>query len=172
MEFSQDTNGAYHRVLVVADWTTDPGAVVAALVERHAPLESEFVLVVPAWLHGLDWIGDPAASVPCAERQLAAIVRVAQSIGLTLHAASVGDPDPAAAICDALDDWPAAEVVLCTRTRRASVPHPFDMAHRVRRAAGLPVSVVGLGASEARRTRDAWLPRRTGHCALEQPHPV
>src|ERR671910_568038 len=145
MEFSQDTNGAYHRVLVVADWTTDPGAVVAALVERHAPLESEFVLVVPAWLHGLDWIGDPAASVPCAERQLAAIVRVAQSIGLTLHAASVGDPDPAAAICDALDDWPAA---------------------------GLPVSVVGLGASEARRTRDAWLPRRTGHCALEQPHPV
>jgi hypothetical protein len=172
MEFSQRTNDAHNRVLVVADWTTDPEAVVSAVVERHSPPESEFALLVPAWLHGLDWVGDPFASVPCAQRQLAAIGRVAQSIGLAFHAASVGDPDPAAAICDALDDWPATEVVLCRRTRRASVAHPFDMPHRVRRAAGLPVSVVRLAASEARRTRGAWLPRRTGHCALEQPHPA
>jgi hypothetical protein len=35
--------------------------------DDHAPT---FGVLVPAWLHGLAWAGDPAASVPCAERQL------------------------------------------------------------------------------------------------------
>jgi hypothetical protein len=48
---------------------------------------------VPAWLHGLDWASDPAASVPCAQRQLTNISRLVRAADLSFDAASVGDPD-------------------------------------------------------------------------------
>jgi hypothetical protein len=171
MDLNRRTDVTSGRVLVVADWTTDAEAVVAACVELRERSGGDFALLVPAWLHGLDWVGDPAASIPCAHRQLTAIRRVCDSAGFTFHAASVGDPDPVAAICDALDDWPAEELLLCIRSRRAAVAHPLDLAHRARRATGLPVSLVRLG-STARPAGDTSLPRRTGHCALDQPHPA
>jgi hypothetical protein len=170
MELNRRSDVTGGRVLVVADWTTDAEAVVASCVERRERSGGDFALLVPAWLHGLDWVGDPAASLPCAHRQLTAIGRVAGSAGFTFHVASVGDPDPVAAICDALDDWPAEELLLCTRSRRAAVSHPLDLAHRARRATGLPVSPVRLGATTARRGH-TWLPFHTGHCALDLPHP-
>jgi hypothetical protein len=160
------------RLLVVVDWTTDPEAVVAACVERQRLSGADLGLLVPAWLHGLDWVGDPAASIPCAHRQLATLAHLADSVGIAFHAAGVGDPDPVAAICDALDEWPADELLLCTRGRRAAVSHPLDLAHRVRRATRLPVSLVRLGARRPRRFGRTWPPLRTGHCALEQPHPA
>jgi hypothetical protein len=55
-------------MLVVADWAVDPRKVVATCAARGRG--SVLHLVVPAWLHGLDWAGDPFASVPCARRQL------------------------------------------------------------------------------------------------------
>jgi hypothetical protein len=171
MELNRGSDAGPGRVLVVADWTTDPEAIVAACLERHERSGEDFALLVPAWLHGLDWVGDPAASVPCAQRQLNAIGRLADAAGITFHAAGVGDPDPVAAICDALHDWPAEELLLIKRSRRAAVSHPLDLAHRTRRATGLPVSLVRLG-STARPAGDTWVPRRTRHCALEQPHPA
>ena len=172
MELNRGSDARPGRVLVVADWATDPEAVVAACLVRHERSGGDLALLVPAWLHGLDWVGDPAASAPCAHRQLSAIGRLAEAAGITFHAAAVGDPDPVAAICDALNDWPADELVLFTRSRRTSVSHPSDLAHRVRRATGLSATVVRVGPSGERRTRDTWLPRRTGHCALDQPHPA
>jgi hypothetical protein len=171
MDLKRRTDVTSGRVLVVADWTTDAEAVVAACVELRERSGGDFALLVPAWLHGLDWVGDPAASLPCAHRQLTAIRRMSDSAGFTFHAASVGDPDPVAAICDALDDWPGKELLLCIRSRRAAVAHPLDLAHRARRATGLPVSLVRLG-STARPAGDTYLPRRTGHCALDQPYPA
>jgi hypothetical protein len=171
MELDQGSDVTAGRVLVVADWTADPEAIVCACVERRGDSGGDFALLVPARLHGLDWVGDPGASLPWAYRQLATIAHLADSVGFAFDAAGVGDPDPVAAICDTVDEWPADEVLLCTRGRRAAVSHPLDLAHRIRRATGLPISLVRLGAATARRG-GTWLPRRTGHCAVDQPHPA
>jgi hypothetical protein len=171
MELNRDSDATVGRVLVIADWTTDPEAVVAACVERQKLSGADFGVLVPAWLHGLDWVGDPAASLPCAYRQLATLAHLADSAGLPFHAAGVGDPDPVAAICDALNEWPADELLLCTRGRRAVVSHPLDLAHRIRRTTGLPISLIRLGATAARRG-NTWLSLRTGHCALDHPQPA
>jgi hypothetical protein len=171
MELDRGSDAAAGRVLVVADWTIDPEAVVAACIERRGLSGGKFGLLVPARLHGLDWVGDPSASIPCAYRQLATLAHLADSVGIAFDAAGVGDPDPVAAVCDALDEWPADELLLCTRARLPAVSHPLDLAHRIRRATGLPVGLARVGAANARRGY-MWLPRRTGHCALDQPHPA
>jgi len=140
------------RVLVVADWTVDPHAIVAACSARRHDAPCTFALLVPAWLHGVDWAGDPGASRPCAERQLATTRALFDAAGLVLDVAAVGDPDPIAATEDVLADWPADELLLCLRGRRLPA-HVFDLAHRARRATGLPVRRAAL-------RRD-----HRGHCA-------
>ena len=160
------------RVLVVADWRADPEAIVAACVERQERSGGDFALLVPARLHGLDWVGDPAASLPCAYRQLATLAHLADAVGFAFHAAGVGDPDPLAAICDALHEWPADELLLLTRGRRMALSHPLDLAHRASRTAGLPVSLARLRAGTVRPAGHRWLPLRSGRCAIKQPHPA
>jgi hypothetical protein len=59
MELNRGGDATTGRVLAVADWTTDPQAIVAACVERQERSGGDFALLVPAWLHGLDWVGDP-----------------------------------------------------------------------------------------------------------------
>jgi hypothetical protein len=88
--------------LVVADWKIDAEAVVTICRQRLAGASAVHV-VVPAWLHGLDWAGDPFTSVPCARRQLDRISRLCLHAGLRVISADVGDPDPLNAISDALD---------------------------------------------------------------------
>jgi len=156
------------RVLLVADWRVDPQAVVNA-IRSHSPATS-VALLVPAKLNGLDWAGDPYASVPCAQRQLDRIVELAYRAGLTFATIGVGDPEPLAAISDALADWPADRLVLIARRGRLSPLHPFDLRTRARRLTGV-ASVERLEVPPVARTdrRRAWLPVRSGHCALEQP---
>lgn len=79
-------------VLVVADWTVDPRAVVVACNRRDDRHRASFVLVVPAWLHGLDWAGEPSASVPCARSQLQILIDLCDAAGLDVGATTVGDP--------------------------------------------------------------------------------
>lgn len=74
--------------------------------------------MVPAWLHGLDWAGDPAASVPCAQRQLDKLADLSIRARLDVEVRGVGDPDVISAIGDALDGRDAAEILLFERRRR------------------------------------------------------
>ena len=85
---------AVARVLVVADWAVDPHGVLAACRRRAASGAARFAIVVPARLHGIDWIGDPYASRPCAGQQVDALVRLAGQAGIEVELAAVGDPDP------------------------------------------------------------------------------
>ena len=172
MGLNRGSHASTSRVLVVADWRADPKAIVAACVERQERSGGDFAVLVPARLHGLDWVGDPAASLPCAYRQLASLAHLADSVGFAFQAAGVGDPDPLAAICDALHEWPADELLLCTRGWRAAVSHPLDLAHRTQRMTGLPVSLAPLRATTVRPAGHRWQPLRSGRCALDRPHPA
>src|SRR3954471_13719222 len=133
------------RVLVVADWTVEATDVVAECRRRAERDPAVLVLMVPAWLHGLDWSGDPRAAVPCARRQLATLARLCLDAGLAVEIAGVGDPSPISAIGYAPADHPPASRLLCTRGRH--VPsHPLDLVHRVHRVTGLPVHRVVVRA--------------------------
>ena len=160
-----DAEPSRARVLLVSDWTFDPHAVVAAATACHEREPAALALLVPAWLHGLDWVGDPQASVPCAQRQVDVILGLAAAAGLTVCDAAVGDPDPATAIVDALERWPAAGVLLCARSRRL-LAGPLDFARRVHRLTGLPVQRVAM-ATRHSGARRSWPARRLGHCTVE-----
>ena len=159
------TTGA--RVLAVVDWTLDPSAVVDDLLRYDEHRHVALGLLVPAWLHGLDWAGDPTASVPCAQRQVDAVDRICGAAGISLGVASVGDPDPVAAITDLLYEWPAGQLLLYTPQRGVIAPPPFDLAHRVERATGLPVRRIVVRPSSSSSDRRRWL-RRSRHCTVAQ----
>jgi hypothetical protein len=145
------------RVLVVADWTVEATDVVAECRRRAERDPAVYVLMVPAWLHGLDWAGDPRVAVPGARRQVATLARLCLDAGVAVEIAGVGDPSPISAIGDALAEHSATSVLLCTRGRH--VPsHPLDLVHRVHRVTGLPVHRVAVRADRA-----------NGHCVAEQP---
>ena len=163
-----DVNAAT-RVLVVADWAVDPHGVIAACRRRAADGRTAFALVVPAWLHGLDWVGDPYAGRPCAARQLELLERLAGAAGLAVELAAVGDPDPTSAIDDARAAYAATEILICGRPRR--LDHPFSLARRVRRATGLAVRDVPIRtAAPERHGWSIW--RRGGRCAADAPQPA
>jgi hypothetical protein len=124
--------------LVVADWKIDAAAVVTICRQRLAGASAVRV-VVPAWLHGLDWAGDPFASVPCARRQLDRMSRLCLDAGLRVISAEVGDPDPLSAISDALDHRPIDQILLFARGRHVAAAYPFSVAHRAERLTGLAV---------------------------------
>jgi hypothetical protein len=133
-----------HKTLVVADWSVDAEAVVSALQRRSDQHPHEFQLLVPAWLHGLDWAGDSTASMPCAHLQAETITHLAAAAGLRFAAVGVGDPDVGAAVLDALGARRADDILLCMRPRRLSLSHPLDLAHRIERLTKLPVGRVEI----------------------------
>jgi len=156
------------RILVIADWTVDPHAVIAAC-SRHHEHDARLILTVPAWLHGLDWAGDPTARAPCAQRQLDTIAQLSIAAGLDVEVAGVGDPDPISAITDAMESHAPTEILLLTRMRRFEAPHPLDLVYRAHRNTGLPVQRMSLPAAVVpRRRRGSTLLRGGGHCDTDE----
>ena len=168
MDVKASPDTAVTRVLVVADWAVDPHGVIAACRRRAAGGQTAFALVVPAWLHGLDWVGDPYASRPCAASQVEALKRLATAARLDVDLAEVGDPDPTSAIEDARGAYATTEILVCARPRR--LDHPFSLVRRVRRATGLTVREVAIRARPGERERRGWTVLRDGgHCASDSP---
>jgi hypothetical protein len=155
MTIDEDT-----RILVVADWSVEPADVVAECRRRAHRVRAVFILLVPAWLHGADWAGDPRVSMPCARRQLVTLERLCAVADLAVEVAGVGDPDPISAIGDALAAHAVSGVLLCTRVRHMP-SHPLDLPHRARRLTGLPVDRVAMRAG-----------RRRAHCLPEEARPL
>ena len=154
--------------LVVADWTVDPQAVVTWCRAHDDSRTSTLRIVVPAWLHGLDWVGDPWASVPCAQRQLERISGLCAAAGLPVESGVVGDPDPLSSIDDAVHAGRVDEILLFARGRHVAAGYPLSLARRAERLTGVAVHRVAAPRAASRRRR---LVLAGGHCeaSLAQP---
>lgn len=151
------------RLLVVADWELEARAVLSACARRSHQRDVTMFLLLPAWLHGADWAGDPYASVPCARRALTELAQLCRAAGLPVDRAEIGDPDPAAAVLDVVLSQPIDELLLCVRDR-ALGSHPLDVAHRIARSTGLPVERVVIPKRDALPRHRLWTLLNNGHC--------
>jgi hypothetical protein len=127
------------RILVVANRTADSPDLIAALRERARRSPASFTLLVPAVPHGLAWAADMKAgwseAVGRAERAAAQI----RQDGLELEEVIVGDPDPFAAVGDALHAREFDEVVVSVLPRAISHWLALGLPARLRRTVDLPV---------------------------------
>jgi hypothetical protein len=126
------------RVLVVADKTAESLDLIDAL-RRRARSPVDFTLLVPAVPHGLAWVADMTAGwAEAAARAERASARI-EAEGLQLEETIVGDPDPFAAVGDALHAREYDEVTVSVLPRGISRWLALGLPARLRRAIDQPV---------------------------------
>ena len=129
-------------VLVVANRTAGSPELLAALKERAAGGDVKFHLLVPATPHGVAWAADMHSGSPEAEHDVKAAVESLRAEGLEVDDGHVGDPDPVAAVEDAVNFKDFDEIIVSTLPRHVSKWLKLDLPHRVERATGKPVTHV------------------------------
>jgi hypothetical protein len=129
-------------VLVVANRTADSAELIAALRQRAARSPVCFRLLVPAVPRGLAWAADMKAGRDDAVARAEACLRRLRLAGLEVEGAIVGDPDPFAAVGDALHSGEFEEVIVSTLPRGASRWLRLSLPDRLRRATDVPVTHV------------------------------
>jgi hypothetical protein len=125
-------------VLVVANRTAESEELLAALTERAAEGPAAFTLVVPSTPHGVAWAADMHSGGEEAEAHRERAAERLRAAGLEVEV-KVGDPDPLAAVEDAVNFGQFDEVIVSTLPRHLSKWLKLDLPHRVERVTGLPV---------------------------------
>jgi nucleotide-binding universal stress UspA family protein len=124
-------------VLVVTNRAVDSPELIDTL--RALGPRARFTLLVPATPHGFAW----AADMKAGEAEASALARVGaermRRAGIEVDGAIVGDPDPAAAVSDALGAWRFDEVIVSSLSRRVARRLRFSLPDRLRRITPLPV---------------------------------
>lgn len=165
-------------VLVVANRTADSTELIATLRRRAARSPAGFTLLVPAVPRGLAWAADMKAGAPEAVPRAEAGARRMRMSGLEVDAAIVGDPDPFAAVGDALRAREFDEIVVSTLPRGVSRWLRLSLPHRLRRMTDIPVHHVtahrrqprasGFGKAQAGyRLEQSKKPFQSGTDAME-----
>jgi hypothetical protein len=133
------------RVLVVANRTAATPALLDAIRERAAKGPAHFTLLVPNSAHGLHRLVDPEdQSQSEAEQTLElALPLLEQAAGAEVDG-MVGDPEPLAAIQDAINVHGFDEIIISTLPTRVSRWLKLDLPHK---AAGLGLPVTTVTAS-------------------------
>lgn len=144
------------KVLVVANRTVDSSELIAALRQRAANSPASFTLLVPAVPRGLAWAADMKAGGPEAKPRAEEGARRLRMSGLEVETAIVGDPDPFAAVGDALGTAEFDELVVSTLPRGISRWLRLSLPHRLRRMTDLPVLHV---TAHPRRSQRSVRPR-------------
>src|SRR3954462_9495628 len=90
------------KVLVVATRTAACAELVDVLVARALRGSATFTLLVPATPYGWAWLAAMYSGGVEAQRYLEAAVAKYRAAGLQVDAAHLGDPDPVAAVMDAV----------------------------------------------------------------------
>jgi hypothetical protein len=130
------------RILVVANRTVVTDDLIEAIRKRSQAGPCTFMLLVPAFAHGLHRLVNPQDQGPDeAERVLAhAIPLLERETGQKFRGV-VGDYEPLGAIEDALNLYGFDEVIISTLPHRISHWLHSDLPRKVK-GLGLPVTVV------------------------------
>jgi hypothetical protein len=127
------------RVLVVANRTAESDELRSALRARAQEGPAAFTLLVPATPHGVAWAADMHSAAPEAEQNMdRAVERLRREESLEISG-RVGDPDPVAAVEDAVNFDSFDEIIVSTLPTHVSKWLKLDLPHRVERATGLRV---------------------------------
>jgi nucleotide-binding universal stress UspA family protein len=137
-------------VLVVANRTAESPELLHVLRERVAEGPAKFTLVVPTTAHGMTWATDMHAGGPEAEEHLERALQGMRQAGLEVDG-HLGDPDPVAAVHDAVNFGSYDEIVVSTLPHGISRWLGLDLPRRVERATGLPVRQVTAWERRAAR---------------------
>jgi len=136
------------RVLVVANRTAATPALLEAVRERASRGSCAFTLLVPNSAHGLHRVVDPedqGADEAHATVELA-LPLLEEAAGASVQSL-IGDPEPLAAIQDAINVHGFDEVILSTLPARVSRWLHLDLPSKVA-GLGLPVTTVTARARD------------------------
>jgi len=134
------------HVLVVANRTAESDQLLDALKERAEQAPTRFTLLVPATPHGVAWAADMHSGGDEAEAHMNKALERFRAAGLEIDGL-VGDPDPIAAVQDALNsDAEFGAAVVSTLPTHLSRWLKLDLPRRVERTSGLPVQHVQASA--------------------------
>ena len=129
-------------VLVVANQTAESDQLLEALRARAEQGECKFHLLVPATPHGASWAMDMHSGGDEAAEHVKRAVERYREAGLDVDDGKIGDPDPLAAVEDAVNFKEFDEIIVSTLPKRTSRWLKLDLPHRVERACGKPVTHV------------------------------
>jgi hypothetical protein len=136
------------RILVVANRTAATPGLIAAVRARAEQGPATFTLLVPNAAHGLHRVMDPEdQSHSEAEQTLElAIPLLEQATGGHVEGL-IGDPEPLAAIQDAINLHGFDEIIISTLPSRVSKWLKLDLPHKAA-GLGLPVTTVTASGRE------------------------
>lgn len=140
------------RVLVVANRTAATPALIEAVRERAGRGPCRFTLLVPRSAHGLHRVVD-AEDQPADEAEATiemAVPLLEEAAGGPVEA-MIGDPEPLAAIADAVNERGFDEVIVSTLPTRVSRWLHVDLPRKVA-GLGLPVTTVTARGSRGGTT--------------------
>jgi hypothetical protein len=137
------------RVLVVANRTAATPALLEAVVDRAARGPCRFALLVPNSAHGLHRLIDPEDQGRSeAEETLDLAIPLLERAAGGPVEGMVGDPEPLAAIQDAINLHGFDEIIISTLPQRVSRWLRLDLPHKAA-GLGLPVTTVTAQGREA-----------------------
>jgi len=130
------------RVLVVANKTAATPALITAVRERAARGPARFTLLVPNTAHGLHKLVDPEDQGDTeAQTTLELAIPLLEEAAGSSVEGMIGDPEPLAAIQDAINIHGFDELIISTLPQRASKWLKLDLPSKAA-GLGLPVTTV------------------------------
>jgi hypothetical protein len=140
------------RILVVANRTAATPGLIAAVRERAAKGPATFTLLVPNTARGLHKLVDPEDQGQSeAEQTLELALPLLEEAAGGPVEGMVGDPEPLAAIQDAIHLHGFDEIIISTLPTRVSKWLKLDLPHKAA-GLGLPVTTVTATGREAEVT--------------------
>ena len=138
------------KVLVVANKTAATPALITAVRERAARGPARFTLLVPNTAHGLHKLVDPEDQGDTeAQTTLELAIPLLEEAAGSSVEGMIGDPEPLAAIQDAINIHGFDELIISTLPQRVSKWLKLDLPSKAA-GLGLPVTTVIASSREER----------------------